>query len=423
MSDSAAASPPPTASNFMAHVQGNLARAASTPAATPPATPAAPAQPPPLAAVPAPTQAPVPGETPEPVQLEQQPAANDNADPWAEQIHGVTARDLIEAARRGELPESVLTAVKVAVKVNGKEMQVPLREAANGYMRISDHTQKTMELADREKKHDEQIGKVRTMFEGWDKPESGAFAKFLTDKGMLPQVNALVTQKWGAPDKPDVNGFMESLRRLGHFETFRQAANAYAAWHTQRVQAFNPSGDPKLNERAYQMVSEYEREQDAMWKSRLESEATTEQLKREQWKRDQQQLLAARQQQPQQHQQMAQQIDKMRGELFARLGIPMKTPVQQETALKYFHQNMGALVNMEKRYRTGKTLETMVQEAAQATHEQLGDAAQQPAQSQQAAQPAALPARPAGAPATNGTAGTGRRSPAEFEEWLRGGKR
>lgn len=425
---SEAAAVPASPSNFSAVVRGNLAAAPAPSApAQPPASQSQPSQ---VTSIPAPTQNDA---------LPPQEPANDNAqpppeqqlgqeqappeDPWMRQLHGVPVRELVDALERGELPEPVLNAIKGIAKVNGKELPVSLREALNGYMRLTDHTQKTQELAKHFDELDNSRGQLRALFDGWDsKPE--VFAQGMERMGLMPQVRSVVTREWGTAEQPNVEGYMGSMRRLGHWNTFQAAAKAYASWYSQRLNAFNPAGTQEGHARAVQMIKELESEQAANWKARVEAEGVTESARREQWKRERDQMLAQRRQQPQQneHAQIAQQIGQLRSQQLLQLGIlnANSTQAYVEAVHQRFESAMGQLVGIARRSGAQESLESLVSKAAQIVAEHIAEAPRTPAQ-----QPPAqgLPVRPAGAPTTNGAGVHGQMSPRQLEQFIRGGGR
>jgi hypothetical protein len=432
------AAPAATPSGFQSLIRSNLAAAApSQPGVVasngPPATSAQ--QPPAMTTLPAPTQ------NDATLDLPPQQPANDNAqqaqdgteqaeDPWTRQLHGVPVRELVEALERGELPEAVLTAIKGIAKVGGKELPVSLREALNGYMRLTDHTQKTQELARFADELDQSKAQMRGLFEGWEKPE--VYAQAMERMGMIPQARAMVTREWGTAEQPNVQGYMESMRRLGHWDTFRKAAEAYAGWYDSRLQAFNPARTQEGHQRAAQMIAELEREQGEHWKARLQAETVTEQAKREQWKREREQMLAQRRQQnpQQQHAQLAQHVHGLRNQELLGLGIINQQSTAQyvEAVNQRFEAAMGQLVQIASRdaarnpQAPREPIESLVQKAAQIVAEHIGEAPKPP-QQQAAPQQQGLPPRPGGAPTTSGAGAQKPMSPREFEARLRSGGR
>ena len=429
MSEGNGAAAPATPANFEANIA-----ARNAPAATPaPAPAAASATPPPgiTHGVPAPANAPT--EDPAAVfnaalQAANQPA-NDNAidpssdpalaaiqaeqqqgqaDPFAEEVHGLQLRAIVDAIKNGQLPNEVLEHVKVTAKVNGRELPISVREAANGYMRLSDYTQSTQRVAQEQQQVEAIKAQLRGVFEGWDKPEGYEQAMFRM--GLVPQMRATLTKNWGTPQQPNVQGFLDDMRRLGHWDTFVAAADTFGMqWGAEQKL------DPGVR-------AELERQRSEMWKARLAAEAEVEQNKLKAWQAERDQLLRAREQQrnPQERQQVQQKMEAMRAEAFTKHGIP-NTPGARKT----YEDNRDALIRLARQRGQGLTMEQLVADAVQATQEQLGDAlhelrSRQPAQQQSAApqqQPAAqgaLPARPAAAPATTASPISRRGTPDEF---------
>jgi len=432
MSETAAApNIAPTVSNFAAGVQANVARAA-TPTQTPAQQPAAGNGAPQQNGIAPQLTAELAAKLEQPAEVQPEQQVQDpNAappDPWAEQIHGITARDLIDAAKRGELPESVLTNIKIGVKVNGKEMQVSLREAANSYMRISDYTQETQRLATANQQLESVKGKLRSVFDGIDKPEG--FEKFVQNNGMVGQARAMLTKNWGTPDKPNVQGYLEDMWRNGHFGTFRAAAQAYAEDYARHLAAFPiPQGTPperaqQIRQYAEELWQRREADQAATWKTRLEAETLAEQARRDAAKREREQLLAQRQAPQANLQEVKRQVNALRDQNFQRLGVPTNNPKLLDLAQKYFDDAMPILTRIAARNGYDKSIEDIAAEAAQSAFEQLqsqqaipAGATQQPAPQQQA-----LPPRPAGAPTTSAVAPRKGGSVTEFEEYLRSGR-
>ncbi len=428
MPNEAPAAIPATPGNFGDRIAANVAAAPApapaAPAAAPPAPPAA-RMPHPGATAPA-TAATQPADpmaailpttpandnaqlTPDPA-LElitgQAPAEPAEAapDPWAEEIHGVTARDFVESLKRGELPSQALEHLQIPVKPNGQEMMVSAREAANGYMRLSDYTRDKMAVADRERAIEADKAKLAKLFAGWDKPEG--FEQGAQAMGLVPQVRAMITKNWAGSDgKPNVNAFMDDMRRLGHYGTFRAAVKAYADAYAQRMDMLNPEGKAELAERAHQMFERDEEGQAALWAERLKAESETDRLRQEAWKRDRANMLAQRQQQQQQPdntQQRLQHIHDWKTQAFTLAGIPAG-----KAADDYFQDAFIQQAEIAQRNREQVNDSILVRRAIQQMVEQIDDqrrrAGAPPLKPQQraavAAAVAAAPAQPPTAPA------------------------
>lgn len=454
MTDNAAA-PAATLGNFRDTVSRNISAASAAPA--PAASTPAPQSTPAAASTPLPgstpaTDAPalpavMPGSQPandnaQPAtpQLEQSsaidpltgqpqaaPAAEPPPDPLAEAIHGATARELLDAIRQGVMPPQLMEQLRIPVKVQGRDMEVSAREAANGYMRISDYTRGTMELAQQREQLDARKQQIAALFAGWDKPEG--FEQGVQRMGLRPQVNALLTKNWGTPDKPNTQEFMNDLHRLGHFGTFRAAVEQYANNFGERMEMLHPGRNvaPKTPEearayearetRARQLFDAEQQQQAQLWQQRVEAENMKAAAQVDQWKRERQEMLAVqRQQQPQDNsRQIIQQIHEMKQQSFALVGLDANA-----TTDGYFTQNYIQADKAAQYYREQVSHGELVRRAVQMTVEQINEqrratgapqlapraAVQPPAAPPQAvpapaAQPApSLPVRAGGAPTT-----------------------
>lgn len=402
MSETAPAASP---ANFASIMSANRA-AAPAPAAPAPAPAAPAAQPASVATLPTSQPAntnaqPAAPTAPEPVtaQPAQQAANDQSADPWERAIHGSTVRELVAAIEAGEMPASALEHVKVPVRVNGKDLTVSLREAANGYMRISDHTQKSSEVA-RERDAIEGVkDKLRAFYEPFNTPDG--FEKLVTDMGYAQHARQMLTKGWGTAEKPNVQAFMEDMRRNGAYPIFRAAVDAYANQYDAHMRAFPMPQDQaralQVRQYAEQAWRQREAEQDAMWQARIAAEQEAETVKRERAKADRDQLLAKRQQQPQDLNALRQKVNTLRDGEFQKLGLAGGTLKQREAIQGYFEDNMAALVRMAKRAGQSEPIESIVAQAAQAAFEQFQD--QQGQAAAPTAAPAGLPVRPGAAPA------------------------
>lgn len=298
----------------------------------------------------------------------EQPSAGD---PWAEVLHesGVSVKDAIDALKRGEMPEALLDHLKTTVNPNGNPIQVSLREAGKGYMRISDYTRQKQELVALQGDTENRIGKVRELFNGWQTPDG--LEQGLERMALMPTVRQIVTKNWGTAEKPNVQGFVDDMRRLGMWQVFQHAVGHEASRWEQRAQRYGWNRqDPAAMARAEQMISEDERSQEELWKARLEAETERNNAKKTTWEVQQQQLLAQRQQQPDPQAQQAElrQIHDLKTSAFGVLGIPAHPIADQ-----YFAQNFIALANMAKQAGQQLPQTELVAQAVQATYEQLGD--------------------------------------------------
>lgn len=421
MSEGSAA--PATPSNFAAGIAANVARA-SAPAATPAPSPAVPAT-----GTPAPTggiRHGVPAGTPAAAQPDdpqaafdaairaaQQPPANDNAapadpaaelaalqgeqptDPLAEQVHGLELRAIVEAIKAGNLPSEVLEHVKVVAKVNGRELPISVREAANGYMRLTDYTQETQRAAATIQQIEGVKAQIASLFDNWDKPGDG-FEQGMFRMGLVPKAREMVTKNWGTPQQPNPQGLLDDMRRLGHWDTFKRAAELYAdQW------AAEEKLDPIMR-------AQLQRDRDEMWKARLTAESEVDAGKRKTWEQERAQLLKQRQQQPpnpQQQQAALKQLNDFRVAEFQRFGLPENDALRSD-----FVTNYKLAANAARSRREQVTTQELASRATQMIWEKVGDlraaasaapaAQQQQAPVQQPAAVASLPARPAAAPVT-----------------------
>lgn len=407
----APAAPPASPGNFDAVVQANVARSqqSSAPAQQTPAT---------VTRLPHPQTA-----QPVPAALEQ-PPANDNAqpveplpelqlpdgDPLAEQIHGMQLRAIVDAIKNGELPAELLEHVRVPVKLGGEDGFVSAQEAGRGYMRISDYTRGTQQIAKDVGQIERIKGQLRSVLEGFDKPEG--FEQRMDEWGLRSLANGMVTKNWmtAAPDgsrQPNVAAFREDMRRLGMHDVFRAAAIAYATEHSQRMNHFmgpNQYTDQQQYDAAYQrakqLVLGMEGNEDGLWTQRLAAEAEAEKLKRANWKTEQERLLAARQQQPQDTTQLQREVNQLAAESLQKLGYR----IDQPHAFEYFDSHLTALVVAARRLGLQKTTAEFVADAVQATAEDLAKerairGGQRPGGAAGLAQ-GALPAQPTAAPTT-----------------------
>lgn len=425
MSDANGAAPAATPANFSAAIAANVQRASAQPATPAPAQPAMPAPAPPTGGAPAtggirhgvPAGTPAAPAPADPaaafdaaLQAAQQPPANDNAqdpnaelaalqgeqppDPFAEQIHGLELRAIVDAIKQGQLPAQLLEQLKVTTKVGGRELPISVEEARRGYMRLSDYTQETQRTAAQQQQLEGVKQQLRGLFDGWDKPEG--FEQGMFRMGLVQNARALVTKNWGNPQQPNPQGLLDDMRRLGHWDTFKQAAELYAnQWAAEQQM------DPAVR-------ADLQRQRDEMWRARLAAETEVETSKRKAWEQEKEKLLAQskQRQNPQQQAQAMQQLRQLKTAAFQQHGIK-----PSPAADTYFDQNCAAIRRMAERRGERVTAQQIIQQAAQATAEQLGDVqyqhaqslgnGAQPAATAQPAQPqAALPARPAAAPVT-----------------------
>jgi hypothetical protein len=426
MTDPAPVAPTPT--NFRAAIAANVAAAPPGAAAPTPSAPSNPSGPPPQtrglqsdAAPTAPTQAaeggaedvhPLaqpgatidPEATPEGGELDAQADATANApaDPLAEVVHGVAARDVLDAIKAGELPPALADKVMIRVKVNGNELPVSVGEAGRGYMRISDYTNAKMQLSESRAALDADKGKLREVFTGWDTPEG--LAAGLDKMGLIGSARDAVTKSWGTPQAPNVRGFIEDLRRMGHHKLLSDATVALALEANQRFKAFGGDVDPQ---RAEQLIAHFEQSEAQQWDERVRLEREREAVKAELWKIKRDALLAQQQKQsaaPDANAFVAQ-VHTLKTAEFARVGITA-TPIADQ----YFARSFQHADRVLRERGTPPKLSEVVQMATQITMEQLGDDRAQhggtaaPAQQHAAAPPAALPARPTAAPMTSAAA-------------------
>ena len=253
------------------------------------------------------------------------------ADPWAEQIHGMTARELVDAIKAGEVPAELAKQLQIAVKVNGEEYKVSVDEAGKGYQRLSDYTRAKQELRGQAQEVHAARQNMDRMIDAW---------------------------------KRDPAELRRGMKALGLKETLFEAAKAEAAeWYADQQL---PPGERALKAQLAEM-----REQHEQAMQRLE------------------------QQRPKQEDTRTADLTKQLATLvpagFAAAGITDSAPARQ-----LFGENLRTL------WEDGAELTAdLVNSAAQATAEQLGDLARKHAKlSAPAAKPATLPARAGAAPST-----------------------
>lgn len=343
-------------------------------------------------------------------------------DPWQEPVHGVPAQAVIEALKAGELPAELLDHVRVKVNPNGNEMVLPLADVARGYMMSSDYTHGKRQLAEARRDVEGTKGKLRELFANMDKPEG--FATAMERMGYTDSARSLVTQGWGTAEQPNVDGFIDGMRRLGHYDTFTAAARKYAADYTARLMQF---GGQQNRQAAEQLVSEWENQERAMWRARLDAERAAEQIKRDKWKADRDALLQQRQEapDPQAQTRVLKHIDTARETEFARYGVP-----NTDLAKGLFVQEWKQIDARIRRDGRRPVIAEIAREAALATWQRMAASGQlqagaapapandngQPAHAQQ--MPTALPTRPAAAPVTTAPRIPQGGSPDRFAERL-----
>lgn len=362
------------------------------------------------------------------------PAASDE---WtAEVVPGVSAKDAIEAMKRGELPEALLTQLKGVARINGRELPISFREALNGYMRQSDYTRGTTEIADQVEKLNTQKQALLQLFNGWNQEDGTPLGQSLEKMGLLNQARAAVTRNWGTPDKPSIEGFMDDMRRMGRWDLFKQAAVAHSGWFDARYRRYGGTygQNPQADEAARRAVAEDEQQHQQLWGARIQAETAAQQAQRQAFEHQNQQTLATQQTQDTSQQQGQQQflihVHSLKTSAFGVVKL-QATPV----ADRYFVENLQAGMRLAQLQGTQKPIEQLVSEAVQSTLEQLGDdrhsqggngASQGAPQQQQqsgasvspVARPPSLSARPQGAPITQASSVPRGGTPADFDRRL-----
>lgn len=86
-----------------------------------------------------------------------------------EQIHGLKQSDVLAALKKGQLPEELAKQLKVTAKVNGKELEITVQEAARGYQRLSDYTREKSATRRLREKSEQAIGSVNRLLGSWQK--------------------------------------------------------------------------------------------------------------------------------------------------------------------------------------------------------------------------------------------------------------
>lgn len=284
-------------SNFRSAISAQAAAPAAQPSAPAPAQSAPAPQPvrPPLAAVPNAPAAqsaaladpnsgqpwPVPGAepaadpvaqqlategqlTPEQIAAQMQQPGQQQAQPGALErlYHGVSGADILAAIERGELPEQLFAAVGGTFRLDDQDVRGTLQEWKEGGMRHARFTRGMMENARVRNELNDLKQRVTGLFNDWDKPEG--FAAGVEQHGLVDNVHAYVTRDWGSEQQPNVQGFIESMHRLGGYATFQRAAQAYMQQYQQLFETFGGGvGDPndpavqQRDQRAHQMTEQY----------------------------------------------------------------------------------------------------------------------------------------------------------------------
>lgn len=428
----AESAPTPTAGNFSAVVASNVAAAAAS--STAPAAPVAPTQSSTASTDSSITEL---GITPEQLTVpgQQADAAVDEVikpegqadDPWAEQVHGVSVKEIVEAIKKGELPDQLMNAIKRKLSVDGEVEELSLDEMSRQRMRHGAFTRRSMQLAKEKEGVEQTKQNLVNLFAGLEHPV--AFGQIIDKNGLAANARAYVTRNWGNEQQPNVGGFMEDMRRLGHWATFQAAAQQYAQRYSDRLYRYtNGSQDAAVLAQAKQMVWEDERDEAAMWAERLRGEQTREEAQRLKAQLERHPLLApAPQQQPALSQADVQHIATAKAQAMTKFGI-----TGAENAERYFNDNVRAVIENARNSGAQLTIEQILHDAAAWTYDHLREEGWRPQaavaapapQRQQAPAAPSLPARPTAAPTpvtisaqdrTNKTGGT----IADFNAWTR----
>lgn len=443
-----ASAPAATLSNFSAIVARNTAAAPAAPAPTPTGVQSVPAGQNGLSETAAAFNA---------QREQQQQPANTNAQPTTEDqqalaaelagqqpapaeadlVHGLAVNDIIDAIKRGELPEALAVNLKGIAKVNGQDLPISFREALNGYQRLSDYTYGSEQNARATEKLNAERQALLDLFTGWDAQDGGAaLEKSLRQMGVMQNARAIFTRNWGTADKPNAQGFMDDVRRLGMWPVFQAAAQQYANWWGERYARYGGIGDELIgrypaeqqrglalrNDRARQMLVEDESREAAMWVERLKAEDLAAKAQQQQWSQDRAKLLAQQQVANPGEAQFRQQVETLKQQAFTAAGLELgkiSDPKILDTIEQYFGENVTAWANIHKRRNEQPPIADIIAKAVQATLERVGDDVRagklklnatpantnaQPAGTVAPAAPAprpqGLPARPIGAPVT-----------------------
>ncbi len=133
-------------------------------------------------------------DRPEAAPRQQQPAA-EPADPTAQplgdegpppgdtpterMLHGMKADELLEALESGEIPQSLYDKLRMKQKINGELRDVPLNEASENGMRLSDYSRAQQALRGERSafeaergQHTSQVGAFNEMVQSWLEPKS-----------------------------------------------------------------------------------------------------------------------------------------------------------------------------------------------------------------------------------------------------------
>ena len=89
-----------------------------------------------------------------------------------EVIHGMTARDILESIKSGEIPADLLKTLQVTARINGEDLQISVDEARRGYQRLSDYSRSKNELKEQAAQIHQFRASIDQMIDGWKDPAS-----------------------------------------------------------------------------------------------------------------------------------------------------------------------------------------------------------------------------------------------------------
>lgn len=155
-------------------------------------------------------------------------------DPLVEEMHGTTAGQILEAIRSGSLPTELLE-LPVTVKIDGREKQVPVSEAVQGYQRQSDYTRKTAEASGKVREAEANVTGMQRMLSGWKADKTGAGLRLgLRRMGMADQFFAAAES---LANEMDAIGKLEPGARVHALEAkLLREKEEDRAWQAERQQ-------------------------------------------------------------------------------------------------------------------------------------------------------------------------------------------
>lgn len=103
--------------------------------------------------------------------LEQAPA-NDNADPFDRELHGVKLKELVEALERGDVPDALLDALGREIPDGEGKRRITLKEALDGNLRLSDYSRRLSQLDVQHKQFQAERAAFAEGLQSWREPQA-----------------------------------------------------------------------------------------------------------------------------------------------------------------------------------------------------------------------------------------------------------